>query len=147
MQQLLERLREKEMYNESLFVSRNILMEQSDVFLILCKSFVVFLILTEWVINGSSSRRIPYNPEIGKRQQAQGRRQKAQLWSRPPPPSTLHSGSSNGKVSSQERKGKSKSIHTFPGAGFNHRTWLHRLQLLLRLSPTSPSICVSSQFL
>lgn len=55
--------------------------------------------MTEWVINGSSSRRIPCNPKIGKRQQAQGTRQKAQLR---PPPSSLPPPprSSNGQVSS-----------------------------------------------
>lgn len=42
--------------------------------------------MTEWVINGSSSRRIPCNPKIGKRQQARRRRQKARERLPPPPP-------------------------------------------------------------
>lgn len=46
------------MYNESPFVRRNILMEESDVFLILCKKALSSPpILTELLINGPLWRR------------------------------------------------------------------------------------------
>ena len=71
--------------------------------------------MTEWVINGSSSRRIPYNPKIGKRQQAQGGRQKAQLRSSPSslPPCTQ--GLQMGKFPLRRKRQEWENIHTFPG--------------------------------
>lgn len=74
--------------------------------------------MTEWVINGSSSRRIPCNPKIGKRQQARGRRQKAQLRPPAPPP-----GSPNGNVSSQESKAGVETHTDLSRARLSHGPW------------------------
>lgn len=109
---------------------------------------MVFLILTEWVINGSSSRRIPCNPKIGKRQQAQGRRQKAQL--RPQPAATSphphhhhHQCLQMGKFSRRRKRQEWENIRTFPGLDFTSEPGGPAHPPLLRLSPTSPALCVA----